>query len=406
MKSWIKYIAEKKDHLIKKIPNLTDTEKTVVTAYFNKFSSLENKIDWNNLKNLTFADFKKVMDGHRALKISKGKAKLGVDYIELDSLDEINKAYAPITWEGAQYLASNKVNKEEGKWCIAYRESQSYWHQYGRNYIFIIYVTPLGKWALQYDKKTLKPKQYWDADDTDFGSQFAEEDFDYTMQEIMSKNKSKMENIVDKVYNIFLDKLFDNSSCYVSQKNLTSLEGCPSEIKGNFDCSSNKLTSLKDAPSKVGISFYCSDNKLTSLKGCPSQVRNSFDCSMNQLTSLEGCPKKVIGDFYCEKNNLTSLKGAPETVGGIFRCFQNNLTSLEGSPKRVLGDFYCNNNKLTSLKGAPEEVGGNFMCHQNNIKSLEGCPKKVLGNFTMTAGGKFTEAELRAVCKVHGMVSP
>lgn len=32
------------------------------------------------------------------------------------------------------------------------------------------------------------------------------------------------------------------------------------------------------------------------------KVNGSFDCSSNQLTSLEGAPKEVGGDFYCQDN--------------------------------------------------------------------------------------------------------
>ena len=38
----------------------------------------------------------------------------------------------------------------------------------------------------------------------------------------------------------------------------------------------------------------------------------SFYCNHNLLTSLEGCPKEVKGDFFCENNKLTSLEGCPE----------------------------------------------------------------------------------------------
>ncbi len=72
---------------------------------------------------------------------------------------------------------------------------------------------------------------------------------------------------------------------------------------------------------------------------------------------------EVRGDFWCYCNQLTSLKGAPEHVGGDFYCFNNQLTSLEGAPKYVGRDFYCSDNAV-----------------------------------------KFTEEQVRAVCKVKGKV--
>ena len=123
----------------------------------------------------------------------------------------------------------------------------------------------------------------------------------------------------------------------------------------------------------------CSREGLTSLKGCPKEVKGSFDCSHNQLTTLEGGPKEVGGGFYCGHNNLTSLKGSPKEVKGDFWCNNNNLTTLEGAPKEVR-DFSCHANKLTSLKGAPKEVGGKFDCRGNKLlTSLEGLPKEIKG---------------------------
>lgn len=62
------------------------------------------------------------------------------------------------------------------------------------------------------------------------------------------------------------------------------------------------------------------------------------------------------------------------------------VTSLQGCPQSVGGDFGCNHNQLTSLQGAPQSVGGDFDCRDQKN------------------GHKFTEAEVRAVCKVRGVV--
>jgi hypothetical protein len=37
-----------------------------------------------------------------------------------------------------------------------------------------------------------------------------------------------------------------------------------------------------------------------------------------ELTSLEGAPEIVNGDFLCNDNNLTSLEGAPRIIKGYF----------------------------------------------------------------------------------------
>lgn len=108
---------------------------------------------------------------------------------------------------------------------------------------------------------------------------------------------------------------------------------------------------LKELPEYIQFniitgSFYCSENKLTSLRGCPREVRGIFNCSNNKLTSLEGAPKEVGSDFYCYNNQLTSLEGAPEIVKGKFNCSGNQLTSLKGVPSEVGKDFVYSNNKI------------------------------------------------------------
>ena len=45
---------------------------------------------------------------------------------------------------------------------------------------------------------------------------------------------------------------------------------------------------------------------------------DDIDCSNKGLTSLEGCPAKVDGNFNCSGNKLTTLEGAPRTVKGDF----------------------------------------------------------------------------------------
>ena len=63
----------------------------------------------------------------------------------------------------------------------------------------------------------------------------------------------------------------------------------------------------------------CSDRNLTSLFGCPSIVTGHFNCSRNQLTSLEGAPKEVGGSFYCYNNpDLESFEDIGEVKGAIY----------------------------------------------------------------------------------------
>lgn len=92
----------------------------------------------------------------------------------------------------------------------------------------------------------------------------------------------------------------------------------------------------------------------------------------------------VKADFFVNQNQLTSLKNSPEIVDGYFACHSNKLSNLVGAPRIVGGDFSFGNNRVQSLEGCPKEVMGNFICY---------------GNIRI-----FTAEEIRAVCKVRGMI--
>ncbi len=138
-------------------------------------------------------------------------------------------------------------------------------------------------------------------------------------------------------------------------------------IKRDFECRSNQLTTLEGAPREVIGNFVCANNGLTTLEGSPQRVGGSFYCQDNLLTTLEGAPREVGGNFYFYNNQLTTLEGAPREVGGYFNCEDNQLTSLEGAPQKVGGSFNCSDNQLTTLEGAPREVGGYFNCKKNPV---------------------------------------
>jgi hypothetical protein len=134
------------------------------------------------------------------------------------------------------------------------------------------------------------------------------------------------------------------SFAYHKCRNLTSLNGTPTEVGGSFDCSvCTSLTSLNGAPNSVGGSFDCSVcTSLTSLNGAPTSVGGDFDCSLcTNLTSLEGAPTEVGGSFDCSVcTSLTSLNGAPTSVGGDFDCSGcTSLTSLIYLPKQINGQL-------------------------------------------------------------------
>jgi hypothetical protein len=209
---------------------------------------------------------------------------------------------------------------------------------------------------------------------------------------------------------------------------LTSLEGCPESINGQFICQCcHYLTSLEYGPKTITKDYAC-DNcaNLTSLKGCPDTVLD-FSCrGCHGLTSLEGCPKQVLGKFDCSAcRGLITLKGSPSYVKDNFRCDGcSSLKSLEGCTKEIGESFICDEcGKLKTLEHGPIKVGnvysvrecknlislkglentiipGIFNCSNcYALESLEGCPKQVTGSFVCYGcKRKFEPDEILSVC--------
>lgn len=169
-----------------------------------------------------------------------------------------------------------------------------------------------------------------------------------------------------------------DGSFFCQYNQLTTLEGSPDTVGGDFNCNSNpNLTTLKGAPKRVEGRFRCDYSPITTLEGAPTYVGDGFWCYGTRITTLEHSPATVVGDFWCYGALLETLRGAPTSVGGNFCCNNNQLTSLAHAPTSVTGDFWCNNNQLTSLAHAPASVGGAFYCENNPLETLEGLPIKM-----------------------------
>ena len=413
----MKRFYEKKDHLIRRNPNLTDGEKQEIIELLGKHPSYENKIDWNKSNSLTYEDFLSVL---RPLYINdldpRGLIE-GKDYdILYESEGEV--LYFVYTYDASRILASNSVEPEMwtkipswcgeeeftdevhafghfdsehgkmkpgAKWCISMQTSDYHWNRYSPDFHFFFWfrdnyrLRNNRKIAICVSKRTWEVAEIYNGADDEIkmdipsyitGAINNEKEV-YKEKEI-NRIKSKLKlNPRTNRYDCDGDIYNDELKYFISEdKNGFTINF--GKITGDFNCSGLNIKSLKGAPLIVGGDFGCYNNHLASLEGTPQEVGGDFYCSWNKLTSLEGAPQTVGGDFYCNSNQLTLLKGAPQEVGGDFYCYNNYLTSLEGAPQKVGKDFYCYNNKLTSLKGAPQKVGGDFNCRNNpSLHSLD-----------------------------------
>jgi len=140
-------LFEKKDHIIRKMPNLTSEQKEELINFFSRHPNYENRIDWNKWKTLTYEDFKDILgiesktQRKKSVKISGIKGlKEGKDYIQLKGLPDDMQGYIPLNYEASKFIASKYVGGIKGKWCTAYRKSKEYWEKYTSKSIILIYL--------------------------------------------------------------------------------------------------------------------------------------------------------------------------------------------------------------------------------------------------------------------------
>lgn len=197
---------------------------------------------------------------------------------------------------------------------------------------------------------------------------------------------------------------------------LETLEGMPSYVGGNFNCSSTNVKSLEGSPEFVGGSFSCNSMRIVSLSGAPKHIRGTLDCSDNgELKTLDGSPSEVGGSFDCSSTGITSLKGAPASVGGSFICqYCEELTTLHGGPQGVCDGYILTGNlKLSSLAGSPELVGGDFLCNGcKALGNLAGCSTSVGGDFNCSEtkletliGGPSCVCKEYVACRIPSLLS-
>ena len=95
---------------------------------------------------------------------------------------------------------------------------------------------------------------------------------------------------------------------------------------------------------------------LTSLHNFPDKVKYDVEISNNELKSLDGCPSEIGGKLLCDHNQINTLEDLNSTLAvQVFSCSHNKLTDLRGCPS-VMDRINVSNNPLTSLKGMPQAI--------------------------------------------------
>jgi hypothetical protein len=234
-------LDEKKEHLIKKMPNLSDEQKLQLITFFNTHPEAESKVNWNNLKTLTFDDFKPLLNTisksaqKKAVKVSGIQGLIeGQDYVTVFKQEyQIQEkegdpvfigtamGYAPLSWKASQFIASSYVGTAEitGEWCTSYSKDPMYWDTYcGKEGKFFIY-------CVDYRPENSPPSEW--------GKVAIETSFDYTRTyNIWNSDDKKIFNSDSSSADIlryryrengYPDFLFDTSIMFPFIKNASSL---------------------------------------------------------------------------------------------------------------------------------------------------------------------------------------
>lgn len=155
-----------------------------------------------------------------------------------------------------------------------------------------------------------------------------------------------------------------------SSNRIESLKGGPTSAK-KYLCANNFIHSIEDI-AKDSEEYVLSGNNIESLPKLPQEIKGSLYLHETLISSLDGCPKRVGGNFdVSDCKNLKSLDGGPEYVGKNFLCSGSNLESLQGSPKEVGGFFEADSNDLSSLEGMTQKIGKWISLSKNKLVSVD-----------------------------------
>ncbi|MFW6225421.1 MAG: hypothetical protein ACOC3V_00515 [bacterium] len=238
----IRRIFEKKDHIIKKIPSLTDEQKKELIDFFNRHPNYENKINWNNWQNLTYDDFLEVLNiesktqKRKSVK-SKGirGLKEGEDYLEIPVDNPYINAYVPLNYEASKFIASKYIGGCEGDWCTAWQKTNEYWIKYTLiNDIILIYVVIsedfsdiINKIAIAFDYNTDRVEIF--------------DEFDKPMTE------EEVEEIIKMDLNDLLDYRIINDARRILKDQKLPIQEIADKIRNNKKLSKSEIDDLRNA---------------------------------------------------------------------------------------------------------------------------------------------------------------
>lgn len=125
-------------------------------------------------------------------------------------------------------------------------------------------------------------------------------------------------------------------------------------VAGAFIVTNMDLVSLEGGPSQVGAGYFAGDNNLENLMHAPEQVPGYFSIQNNPLVSLEGWPAQGVREC-----TLTYSAHLP-----LLRCLQttNQIHVVNYPPPEInqILNKYKDQGKAGALRAAAELVKSGF----------------------------------------------
>jgi hypothetical protein len=415
---------EKKDHLIKKIPNLDDEQKEQIIQHLTKFPHLEKEIDWNNLKNLTFDDFKQILNSEsNTQKKKKVKAsgisglREGEDYaIVFDgpnnsSLPEDHRSkyyvgYMPLNYEASKLIASKDIGPHscEAKWCTAYQKDPGYWYSYvGKHQQTLIYFIHMGE-AMEEGAEIFHKVAVLLDSDGEFLSAYNSEDIEMSLKKTIAVFGINIMEFIDwDSFNEAAKEVKREPDPIYLSGNRLKVALYSSEEIANDNIDKTAYVDPSSVSTEVinGITYYNlikpdPDNiirlsistdiqgfeKGVALGSYPGESQISYS-RMPKLTEItpEMLPRKIVGTdvtlTFNSMNGLTKIAAIPEGVVKVVFSGLSSLKKLPRLPESIRQVSIVNLSNLESLVGLPKRLKSLYVSSCMRLTSLAGAPEEV-----------------------------
>lgn len=366
-------LDEDKSRLIDRLvlPDIEDEEekkkaREEMKAFFKKYSNWENKLDWNKLKTITYADFEKIKD---QASQTKGAQKKEI----ASNIQSIFKSVwgrlfeiiretdnwlfvAPLTWEAAVYCDSSENQGAGAKWCIGTEAGDTYWKDYTET--GSTFIMAFNKNYKSLNKNELKTKlkfmiqqdgsgdiYVWNQEDRSFSYGNKDlPDFEVPFNELKPMFK-KASIAMQKAKEVYDKMVAQNASKKI--ENIKNLEVIPKEYFTEAEAKYVKSIYITSKTKIIGANAFEFCNKLTNVK------------------IEEGV--ETIGNFAfsgCEKLSKINIPNSVKQIGAFAfgDCYHLTKIVIPNSITEFDPYTFCNCYNLTSIN------------MPNNLKKIgEGC---------------------------------